>query len=213
MGYIKLIASRLPTTTLTATTLTLSHYVDFSLLLLLIPLRLSIDNDGVYEEALFRAHRRMAYLLAHGGLVTFPYLVLAGGKKLMQLRGQVACATDMMLFGYDQGVFSMSPFPFHIYTNPPGYQWPISSGGVVVTPDFLEVHDLVGPTKTKVLSTVAAIYDIGCFFGAILAFTVGERLGRKKSILLGSVIMAVGTILQASSYSLPQMFIGRIVLG
>ena len=86
-------------------------------------------------------------------------------------------------------------------------------GGVVVTPDFLEVHDLVSPTKTKVLSTVAAIYDIGCFFGAILAFTVGERLGRKKSILLGTVIMAIGTILQASSYSLPQMFIGRIVLG
>lgn len=86
-------------------------------------------------------------------------------------------------------------------------------GGVVVTPNFLEVHDLVGPSKTTVLSTVAAIYDIGCFFGAILAFTLGERLGRKKSILLGTVIMAVGTILQASSYSLPQMFVGRIVLG
>ncbi|KAJ5361092.1 hypothetical protein N7541_001936 [Penicillium brevicompactum] len=84
---------------------------------------------------------------------------------------------------------------------------------VVVTRDFLEVHDLVGPTKTTVLSTVAAIYDIGCFFGAILAFTVGERLGRKKSILLGTIIMAVGTVLQASSYSLPQMFVGRIVLG
>lgn len=87
------------------------------------------------------------------------------------------------------------------------------AGGVVVTRDFLEVHDLVGPTKTTVLSTVAAIYDIGCFFGAILAFTVGERLGRKKSILLGTIIMAVGTVLQASSYSLPQMFVGRIVLG
>ncbi|KAJ5858027.1 hypothetical protein N7455_008921 [Penicillium solitum] len=110
---------------------------------------------------------------------------------LMQVASQVACATDMMLFGYDQGVFS----------------------GVVVTRDFLEVHNLVGPTKTTVLSTVAAIYDIGCFFGAILAFTIGERLGRKKSILLGTVIMAAGTILQASSYSLPQMFIGRIVLG
>jgi MFS family permease len=119
----------------------------------------------------------------------------------------------MMLFGYDQGVFSMSPslcssIPNILDTNAPSF-----TGGVVVTPDFLEVHDLVGPTKTKVLSTVAAIYDIGCFFGAILAFTVGERLGRKKSILLGTVIMGVGTILQASSYSLPQMFIGRIVLG
>ncbi|KAJ5408032.1 Major facilitator superfamily domain general substrate transporter [Penicillium cosmopolitanum] len=118
-----------------------------------------------------------------------PYLGLTGGWLTFWLT--VACATDMMLFGYDQGVFS----------------------GVVVTPDFLEVHDLVGPSKTTVLSTVAAIYDIGCFFGAILAFTLGERLGRKKSILLGTVIMAVGTILQASSYSLPQMFVGRIVLG
>ncbi|CAI7669283.1 unnamed protein product [Penicillium pancosmium] len=104
---------------------------------------------------------------------------------------QVACATDMSLFGYDQGVFS----------------------GVVITQDFLEVHDLVGPTKTNTLSTVTAIYDIGCFIGAIVAFTIGERLGRKKSIILGTLIMAVGTILQASSFSLAQMFVGRIVLG
>lgn len=82
-----------------------------------------------------------------------------------------------------------------------------------MTPNFLEVHDLVGPSKTKTLSTVAAIYDVGCFLSAILAFTVGERLGRKNSILLGTLIMAIGTILQASSYSLPQIFIGRVVLG
>lgn len=88
-----------------------------------------------------------------------------------------------------------------------------STGGVVVTPDFLEIHDLVGPTKTKILSTVTAIYDVGCFFGAMLAFTAGERLGRKKTILLGSLIMAIGTILKASSYSLAQMFVGRVVLG
>ncbi|GAB1215098.1 hypothetical protein ATERTT37_004281 [Aspergillus terreus] len=85
--------------------------------------------------------------------------------------------------------------------------------GVVVTQDFLEVHDLVGPTKTTTLSTVTAIYDVGCFLGAILAFTLGERLGRKKSILLGTTLMTIGTVLQASSYSLPQMFVGRIVLG
>lgn len=53
----------------------------------------------------------MAYLLAHGGLAMFPYLVSAGGM-LIQVRSQVACATDMMLFGYDQGVFSMLSFPF-----------------------------------------------------------------------------------------------------
>lgn len=83
----------------------------------------------------------------------------------------------------------------------------------MITKDFLEVHDLVGPTKTKTLSTVTAIYDLGCFFGAIFAFTIGEHLGRKKAILLGTTIMAVGTILQSTSFSLEQMFIGRIILG
>lgn len=81
----------------------------------------------------------------------------------------------MSLFGYDQGVFSkligtsqglMSYFQSNYL------------GGVVITQDFLEVHDLVGPSKTKDLSTVTAIYDIGCFFGAIIAFTIGERLGK-----------------------------------
>ncbi|KAF9888547.1 hypothetical protein FE257_008478 [Aspergillus nanangensis] len=118
-----------------------------------------------------------------------PYLGLTGGWLTFWLT--VACATDMSLFGYDQGVF----------------------GGVVVTDDFLEVHNLVGPTKTTTLSTVTAIYDIGCFFGAVMAFTIGENLGRKKAIMLGTTIMAIGTIIQMTSYSLPQIIVGRIVLG
>ena len=89
----------------------------------------------------------------------------------------------------------------------------LRSGGVVVTDNFLVIHDLVGPSKTQVLSTITAIYDVGCFLGAIVAFTIGERLGRKNSIMLGTVIMSIGTVLQASSFSLAQMFVGRIVLG
>ncbi|CAI6101011.1 unnamed protein product [Clonostachys chloroleuca] len=118
-----------------------------------------------------------------------PYFGFTGGWLTFWLT--VACATDMMLFGYDQGVFS----------------------GVVVTQDFLVTHDLVGPSKTNTLATVTAIYDIGCFIGAIVAFTVGERLGRKKAVLAGTAIMAVGTVIKASSYSLPQMIAGRIILG
>lgn len=60
-------------------------------------------------------------------------------------------------------------------------------GGVIINDNFLELHDLVGPSRTNVLSTVTAIYDVGCFLGAIIAFTVGERLGRKNSVLLGMV--------------------------
>ncbi|KAJ5692725.1 hypothetical protein N7462_002148 [Penicillium macrosclerotiorum] len=123
-----------------------------------------------------------------------PFFGLTGGWLTFWVT--VACATDMTLFGYDQGVFSE-----------------FIEGGVVITKDFLELHDLVGPTKTKTLSTVTAIYDVGCFFGAIFAFTIGERLGRKKTIMMGTTIMAVGAILQATSFSLPQMFVGRIIVG
>ncbi|KAJ5111016.1 hypothetical protein N7532_001551, partial [Penicillium argentinense] len=55
--------------------------------------------------------------------------------------------------------------------------------------------------------------DVDYFLGAIIAFTIGERFVRKRSILLGTTIMSVGTILQAGSFSLPRMFVGRVVLG
>lgn len=118
-----------------------------------------------------------------------PYFGLTGGWLTTWIT--IACATDMTLFGYDQAVFS----------------------GVVVTDNFLELHNLVGPSKTDVLATVSAIYAVGCFFGALVAFTAGERLGRKKTILLGTHIMTIGAILQAASYNLPMMFVGRVVSG
>ncbi|KAK1706603.1 general substrate transporter [Colletotrichum acutatum] len=118
-----------------------------------------------------------------------PYFGLKG--KWLTYWITFACSVDMLMFGYDQAVFS----------------------GVIVTDDFLELHDLVGPEKTRMLSTITAIYDIGCFVGAILAFTIGESLGRTKSILIGTAIMSIGAILMASSYNLAQMFVGRIVLG
>lgn len=79
--------------------------------------------------------------------------------------------------------------------------------------DFLVVHDLVGTSKTKTLSTVTAIYDVGCFFGALVAFGIGECLGRKKSILLGTTLTAICTLLKCTSYSLLQIFVGRVILG
>jgi sugar porter (SP) family MFS transporter len=101
----------------------------------------------------------------------------------------VACATDMTLFGYDQGVF----------------------GGVIVTQDFLTTLNLTN--NTSLVSTITALYDIGCFFGAIAAFSIGERLGRKNAILVGTTIMTIGAILQISAFSVPQMIVGRIVAG
>ncbi|KAI0867448.1 hexose carrier protein [Hypoxylon argillaceum] len=118
-----------------------------------------------------------------------PYFGLRG--KWLTFWITVACATDMSLFGYDQGVFS----------------------GVVITQDYLDVHDLDGPEKTNIRSIVTSIYTIGCFLGALLAFSIGENLGRRKTVIIGTAIMTVGAILQASSFSVPHMIVGRIVTG
>ena len=75
------------------------------------------------------------------------------------------------------------------------------------------MHNLNGPDKTDTLAIVTAIYDIGCFLGAILAFSIGEKLGRKRTVLIGTTIMAIGAALQTSSYSIAHMIVGRIVSG
>lgn len=95
----------------------------------------------------------------------------------------------MTLFGYDQGVF----------------------GGVIVTQDFLDSNGLDG--KTSLQGTVVAIYDIGCFFGAIGSYFLGDYLGRKKSILIGTTLLSIGALLQITTYSVAQVIVGRIIAG
>ncbi|KAL8700104.1 MAG: hypothetical protein Q9201_005633 [Fulgogasparrea decipioides] len=94
-----------------------------------------------------------------------------------------------------------------------GFRLTLAPGGVVVTQDYLDTLNLDGPEHTSLLGTVTAIYDVGCFFGAVAAFTLGEMLGRKKTILLGTTVMSIGAILQTTAYGVPQMIVGRIVAG
>ncbi|GKZ62809.1 hypothetical protein AnigIFM49718_010234 [Aspergillus niger] len=118
-----------------------------------------------------------------------PYFGLRGGWLTFWIT--LACGADMTLYGYDQGVFS----------------------GVVISQDFLQLHNLEGPSKTSLLGTVTAIYDVGCFLGSICAYWLGERLGRRKTVLVGTTVMAIGAVLQASSYSVGQMMTGRVIAG
>ena len=84
---------------------------------------------------------------------------------------------------------------------------------MIVTPDFLDTLHLDGPQNTSLLGTVTAIYDVGCFFGAVIACWLGEKLGRKKTILVGTTIMTIGAIIQISAYSVAQMITGRVIAG
>ena len=51
------------------------------------------------------------------------------------------------------------------------------------------------------------------FLGAISTFGFGERLGRKKTLLVGVTIMSVGAILQTCAFSVAQMIVARLITG
>lgn len=65
----------------------------------------------------------------------------------------------------------------------------------------------------KATGIAVAAYNVGCFFGAITTIFIGNPLGRRKTIFLGSSIMVVGAALQASSYSLGQFISARLITG
>lgn len=100
----------------------------------------------------------------------------------------IACITAMTLFGYDQGVF----------------------GGIIVTDDFLKQ---MGYPNSSLQGTIVSLYDIGCFFGAMGSFVIGEKFGRKKMLMFGVIVMSIGAIIQTASYNVPTIIVSRIITG
>lgn len=106
--------------------------------------------------------------------------------------------TSSSLFGYDQGV----------------------TGGLLTlgtwVKQFPEIDTVNNPNNTHI-STIQGIsvasYNVGCFFGAIVTIFIGDLLGRRKMIFLGSCIMVVGAILQCTAFHLAHLIVGRIITG
>jgi MFS family permease len=108
----------------------------------------------------------------------------------------IASCSHSPSFGYDQGVVS------GLLT---GHAWKSTFPDIDTTSG--------GHGSASLQGTVVAIYEIGCFFGAILCFLFGEKLGRRKSIMIGCVILTIGAVLQTAASSIAQLIVGRIVAG
>ncbi|KAJ4402468.1 hypothetical protein N0V91_007182 [Didymella pomorum] len=86
--------------------------------------------------------------------------------------------------------------------------------GYAFTRTFPEIDTTNGAGGSSSLQgTVVAIYEIGCFFGAIFCLIFGEKLGRRKCIMLGCIVLSIGAALQSAAFGIPQMIVGRIVAG
>jgi MFS family permease len=87
--------------------------------------------------------------------------------------------------------------------------------GLVTLPSwvatFPEIDTVKYPDSNHV-STIQGItissYNLGCFCGAVITIFIGDILGRRRMIFLGSAIMVIGAILQCSSFSLAQLIVG-----
>ena len=96
-------------------------------------------------------------------------------------------------------------------------------GGILTLPIFLAQFPSIDPkaddpdTTPALRSTYQGIavasYNLGCFIGAVITIFIGNPLGRRKMIFLGTAIMVVGAALQASAFSLEHFIIGRIITG
>lgn len=83
-------------------------------------------------------------------------------------------------------------------------------GGLVTEPSFL---DAIGRPSSSVLGTIVALYNIRCLAGCVFAALLGNRLGRKRTVLLGCVIMVVGGIIQTTTHGAAQLIVGRLISG
>jgi MFS family permease len=84
-------------------------------------------------------------------------------------------------------------------------------GGVITEEPFLNTFPQM--RDANVLGIVIASFELGALFGALSCLDLGDRLGRRMTVILGMVFMIVGGVLQASSFSVAQLTVGRIISG
>lgn len=113
---------------------------------------------------------------------------LGGSGEGLTVWISLAASTVLIFYGYDQGVF----------------------GNVLVKDDFLRT---VGNPSTTAQGTMTSVYNLGCFVGALSTLYSGDKLGRPRTLMLGSSVIAVGAIIQAACYNAAMIYVGRVIAG
>ncbi|RKU47312.1 hypothetical protein DL546_002285 [Coniochaeta pulveracea] len=99
----------------------------------------------------------------------------------------VFASTGSVLYGYDLGVIAE----------------------VVGSSSYI---DLFNPTDAET-GVVVSLFTGGAFFGAFFAGPTGDWLGRRLTILLGSLIFILGGCLQTAAQSIHYLWAGRCIAG
>jgi len=68
------------------------------------------------------------------------------------------------------------------------------------------------PSRAEI-GTMVAILEIGALISSLLVGKVGDIIGRRKTILYGSMVFVIGGALQTMANGMPMMMLGRIIAG
>ena len=60
---------------------------------------------------------------------------------------------------------------------------------------------------------MVAILEVGAFVASLCVGRIGDMIGRRKTILWGSVVFFIGGGIQTFSNGMPMMILGRIIAG
>ncbi|KAL4791318.1 general substrate transporter [Aspergillus venezuelensis] len=110
------------------------------------------------------------------------------GRTLVMAIAAASCQAFLLL-GFDQGVMAG-----------------------IIGADNRFGRDFNNP-DADMQGNITALYDIGCVLGSIVCYFIGERFGRRTMLINGGGIMIIGAIILATSTTIAQLIVGRIVTG
>ena len=67
---------------------------------------------------------------------------------------------------------------------------------------------IISPSQS---SQIVSILSAGTFFGSLLAAPLGDRLGRRISLIISVVIFSLGVVFQTAAMQIPLLVAGRYV--
>lgn len=94
-----------------------------------------------------------------------------------------------MMFGYDAGVLA----------------------GVQSTEPFLSAIGHPERDSTVIIPMIASSYTLGAWVMSMVISFIGAPLGRRNCILFGNILVLIGGTLQASTFSVAQIIVGRVL--
>lgn len=171
--------------------------------------RHTTDSGGVHDvpqSGVLRFFSKMGDLPQWG----------VGGKRL---RGAalnwsigIIASCGFLMFGYDQGVLS-GLLTLDDFQKNQALMTPLEDSNPLCWNDDGSRDERYCHGDANTQAAGVALYQIGCFLGAVLILFYGETWGRRSSTFWGSAIMILGTIMQAGSFEYGLFISGRVVGG